>query len=106
MEEMKQVKGFFSSLFDLSFTELITARVVKVLYIIAIVLAGLSALTMIGIGMKGGVLSGIALLIISPLFFLLWVIVARIWLEVILVLFRIEQNTRGAKGAEQAPPKA
>lgn len=100
-------KSFLSSLFDLSFTEFITTRVIKVLFILAIIVSAIAAVVMIVTGFVGGALSGIVLLIISPILFLVFVILARVWLELVIVIFRIAENT--GRLAEQsrattAPP--
>jgi len=97
-------KGFLGSLFNLSFTEFITTRVIKVLFILAIIFAAIAALVMIVSGFAGGVLSGIVLLIISPILFLVYVILARVWLELVIVIFRIAENT--GRMADQNPGAA
>jgi len=97
-------KGFLGSLFNLSFTEFITTRVIKVLFILAIIFAAIAALVMIVSGFAGGVLSGIVLLIISPILFLVYVILARVWLELVIVIFRIAENT--GRLAEPSPGAA
>ncbi len=86
-------KGFIGSLFDLSFTEFVTTRVIKVLYVLAIIMAALVTLALVITGFAGGVGGGLLALILSPVVFLLYVLMARIWLEVIIVLFRIAENT-------------
>ncbi|NLX07570.1 MAG: DUF4282 domain-containing protein [Phycisphaerae bacterium] len=91
---MDRERGFFAALFDLSFSEFVTTRVIRVLYIIAIVVVALGMIGIILSGFAQGVSNGIVLLIVSPIVFLLYVLVVRIWLEVILVIFRIEENTR------------
>ena len=86
-------KGFFGGLFDLSFTEFVTTRVIKALYVIAIVIAAVFALGLLISGIaKGGAIAFLAV-IFSPIAFFLYVLMARIWLEVIIVLFRIAENT-------------
>lgn len=97
-------KGFLGSLFDLSFTEFITTRVIKVLFILAIIFSAIAAVAMIVSGFAGGAISGIVLLIISPILFLVYVILARVWLELIIVIFRIAENT--GRLAEQSPGAA
>ena len=97
-------KGFLGSLFDLSFTEFITTRVIKVLFILAIIVAAIVAFVMIVSAFAAGALSGIVVLIISPILFLLCVILARVWLELIIVIFRIAENT--GRLAEQGPGAA
>lgn len=93
-------KGFFGALFDFSFTEFITVKIIKVLYIIGIVMAGLGALAFLIGGFTKGFVAGVVMLIVSPLVFLLYVILIRMWLEVILVLFRIAENTSIMAGKE------
>lgn len=100
-------KGFLGSLFDLSFTQFITTRVIKVLFILAIIFSALAALFMIVSGFAGGALTGIVLLIVSPILFLVYVILARVWLELIIVIFRIAENTgrmAGQSPGSTAPP--
>ena len=41
-------KGFFGSLFDVSFSSLVTTKVIKVLYILSMILIGLMALIFVG----------------------------------------------------------
>ena len=89
-------QGFFSGVFDFSFKEFITIRVIKVLFILAIIGSAIAALTML----VGGVVSlrvatGRALLMIigSPILFFVYVLLARIWLEIVVVIFRIAENT-------------
>ena len=88
-------EGFFESLFDMSFTAFITTRIVKFLYILAIVVAGLMSLALVIGGARslpneyGGVF---VLFIAAPLFFLISVIFARVVLESIIVMFRIAEH--------------
>jgi hypothetical protein len=87
-------KSFFARLFDLSFTEYVTPSIIKVLFIIGFVLAGLfSLLVFISFANQGGgaVIAGI---IVAPLMFFFYVLMARVLSEVYLILFRIEENTR------------
>lgn len=86
-------KGFLSRLFDLSFETFITTSIIKVLYILFIVFAGLAAIGFILAGFATDAATGIVFLVLSPLLFLLYVILARIWLEIVIVLFRIHDQT-------------
>lgn len=89
-----QEKGFFELLFDLSFSEFVTTKIIKVLYVLAIIGAVIAALTTLfgGFATKSfsGVLRG---LVMTPIVFLLVTLMARIWLETLIVLFRIAENT-------------
>jgi len=97
-----EAKGFIGALFDLSFTSFITTKLVKVLYIIAIVGAALEALGVIGIGFARGSLYGLIMLVASPIVFFAIVIVARVYMELVIVIFRAaEQLTEVAKNTKR-----
>jgi hypothetical protein len=105
-------KGFFGSLFDLTFASFITTKIIKVLYVLAIIIAGLIALAYVIFAFAADpVLGLLTLVILAPLGFLLYVIYTRVFLELIMVIFRImETNTelvqlqRGAAGGPPPPP--
>jgi uncharacterized membrane protein len=102
---MEQKKGFFPVLFDFSFTTLMTPKLVKILFGIVIVVAGLGALFLIISSFEASIPAGVLMLIIGgPLLFLLSVLYARVILETVIVLFRISEHTaeiaeRGRKGS-------
>ena len=83
----------FGMLFDLSFTEFVTTRVIKVLFIIGIIFAAIGTISLIVGGFTAGAGQGVLFLILSPVVFLLYVLGARIWCEMIIILFRIAENT-------------
>jgi len=86
-------KGTLGLLFDLSFSEFVTTRIIKVLFVLGIVFAGIGSLIILGKGFNAGFLSGLLALVIAPLAFLLWTLMARMWCELIIVAFRIAENT-------------
>lgn len=86
-------KGTIGLLFDLSFSEFVTTRVIKILFILGVIGAGIGSLMFIVAGFSAGFLKGLLFLILSPLVFLLWTLGARIWCELIIVAFRIAENT-------------
>ncbi|MGD9935643.1 MAG: DUF4282 domain-containing protein [Dehalococcoidia bacterium] len=86
-------KGFLSRLFDLSFQSFITTSIIKVLYVLFIIVAGLASLGFIAVGFASNAGVGVVTLILSPLIFLLYVIMARVYLEIVIVLFRIHDQT-------------
>ena len=94
-------KGFFGRLFDLSFNEFITTKIITVLYVCAMIGAGVWGLAILfgGFATKsfGGILTG---LVLAPIAFLVGTILARIWLETLIVLFRIAENTAKIAGKE------
>jgi ABC-type multidrug transport system fused ATPase/permease subunit len=92
---MEQTKGFFQSLFDFSFTVFITAKIIKVLYGLSVAGAALVGLFLIISGFNISASAGVVMLLIgAPLFFLLSVIYTRVLLEIMIMIFRIEEHTR------------
>jgi hypothetical protein len=88
--------SFFSKLFDFSFKEFITLKIIKYLYIIGIAFAGFTALGMIGSGIaviREDFLRGILSILLSPVFFILLTLAARLVLEALVATFRIAENT-------------
>ncbi len=95
-------KGLIGRLFDFSFTEFVTAKVIPVLFGITIVLQAIAVLTMIGGAFKSGFGRGLLTLILSPVIYLLMVLMARIWCELVIVAFKIAENTRVLAAAAKA----
>lgn len=91
--EATNENGFFAKLFDFSFEEFITLSIIKIIYILLLVLSGLGALAMfLGLASQGGV--GVVFgLVVAPILFLVYVILTRVWLEFLIVVFRIERNS-------------
>ena len=96
--------GFFASLFDFSFSEFITTKLVKFLYGLGMLLGGVAAVGLIITGFVQSVIMGLVFLVLSPLIFLLYVIGARVWLELVIVVFRIAEHT--AEIAKQRGPSS
>ena len=89
---------FLRALFDFSFSQFITTRLIRLLYAIGVVIAALSALGAIIRGFNESAGAGVVALIVAPLIFLLVVIVARVWLELVIVVFRIAEYLRDMAG--------
>jgi len=81
------------ALFDLSFSTFITAKIVKVLFVLSVVLAAISALFLLAGGFRGGFGTAVLALIAAPLLFVFYVIMARVACELIMVVFNIAENT-------------
>ncbi len=86
-------KGFLAGLFDMSFSEFVTIRLIKVLYIIGIIGAVFAGLLFIVGGFSNGAGTGILFLLLSPILVGIYILMVRIWLELIIVVFRIAENT-------------
>jgi predicted nucleic acid-binding Zn ribbon protein len=81
-------------LFDFSFNHFVSSRIMAFLYGLSILSAGLIAFLLVIVGFNASMLFGVfALLIGAPLLFLLSVIYSRVFLETILVVFRIADPT-------------
>ena len=91
---MKDRKGFLSTLFDFSFSEFVTLRIISILYGIWMVMAGIGALIVIVAGFQQSAVLGIVALLLSPVLFCLWLLMGRIMFESTIVLFRIAANTK------------
>ena len=97
--------GFFGALFDMSFSEFITTKLIKVLYVLLLCLIGIGLVVGVLSGLstmfrRGGLLAGLVTVIVVPVVALILVIGARMWMETIIVLFRIAENTSDiAKGS-------
>jgi hypothetical protein len=87
-------KGFVASLFDFSFSSLITTRIIKVVYIILTVVLSLIGIVIFAAGLARGGGGGILQAILSPVLWLLYMIWARISLEVLIIIFRIGEDVR------------
>lgn len=96
MPAMPAQLGFMSGLFDFSFTTFITTKVIKVLY--GIWLVGLVLFILGGFGsaimgmVNGAILQGLLMVLITPFAAAIYLVVGRIYFELIIVAFRIAEN--------------
>lgn len=108
-------RGFFGSLLDLSFTSFVTTKLIKVLYVLSLVLLAIAYVVIaIALFSSGGGDSftvgddgtfqadsggntGLGLLwlfVLGPLFLFFYTLLYRVFFELVVVLFRIFENTR------------
>ena len=88
---------FLQALFDVSFDQFVSLKIIKVIYALSIFFAGLVALVSIIVGFRSSLFLGIFMLLIgAPLIFLLIVLYSRVLLEVILFNFRTADHESGA----------
>ncbi len=88
------MQDFFNALFDFSFKEFVTIKIIKVIYGIGLFFAAIGALAVLVKGFQAGTLLGILALILTPVVFILYSILVRVYLEVIIVLFRISEDVK------------
>jgi len=100
-------KGFFESLFDFSFKDFITPRIVSILYGLSIAGVGLAVLVSIINGFRWGAGAGLTALIVGAIMFFLGVIYVRVVLEVMVILFHIAGHVgdiaEQGRGPQQPP---
>jgi hypothetical protein len=91
-------KGFFRALFDFSFTSFVTTKIIKVLYVLILVLAVVSALVYTIIAFRVSAGFGILTLVIGdPLFIIIVMAFWRLVLEAFIVVFRISEDIRALR---------
>lgn len=90
---MNTSTSFVESLLDFSFTSFVTSKIIKLLYGLSILGAGLTAVIMIVCAFAMSALAGIfTLVIVAPLAFAIIVVYSRVLLEIIIVVFRISEH--------------
>lgn len=89
-----QQGGSFAALFNFSFSRFVTLKLISVIYVLAIVLLLAATIAAVYESFVENTNLGIAALLVSPFIFIISLLVTRVWLELIVVLFRIEENTR------------
>ena len=98
-----QYKGFLGTLFDFSFSEFITTKVIKFILGLAMVVNAILTIVFIFGAFRAGWLGGIIVLILSPLLYLVMMLFSRIYLELIIVIFRIAENLIAIRDSLSAP---
>jgi hypothetical protein len=93
----EEEKGFFASLFDLSMTEMITPKIIRAIFIISL----LGLLVSAAYGLVTAIMSGEVTLIILAIIavvigFFVLALLLRIYLEIMVVFFRIYDELRYA----------
>jgi len=86
--------GFLEALFDFSFSQFVTVKLVRVLYVLMLIVAVFAAVAIVVSLFSQGILFGIFSILLAPLGFLLVMVVARVWLEMLVVLFRVADYLR------------
>lgn len=95
---MELQKGFLATLFDFSFNDFVTTKIIRLLYVLGVLGAAVGAIIFIIGGFQTSTGIGILFLVLSPVIFFLYVLFVRIWLELIIVIFRIAEHTKDIAG--------
>lgn len=82
-------RGFLESLMDTRFDSLITPKLIRFLYVVSMVVLAIGTLIFVIAAFANKPSTGILVLILAPLVALIYLIVIRLWLELIVVTFKI-----------------
>ena len=85
----QQIRAVLDLVLDLSFKRFVTPRLVRMLYVLSLLAAVFYAGSWMFSGFKLGTLSGLFTMVTAPVAFLLYLIFARVTVELILAIFRI-----------------
>ena len=88
-----QQKGFFGSLFDVSFKSLAMTRIIRVLYILVLIAFALALLAIVVSAANQGGSEALFIIVFGTLGLLLYLMYIRLALEALIVIFNIGQNT-------------
>lgn len=86
--------GLIGALFDMSFRSFVTPRVIQLVFVLQMIILAIALLGMVASAFTQGAGMGLLLLLLSPVLFLIGVLAARIYLELVIVLFRIYETLR------------
>ncbi|MEO3934796.1 DUF4282 domain-containing protein [Micrococcaceae bacterium Sec7.4] len=111
---------FLKNLFDLSFTRFVSPSIAKIVYILIMIALGVMYLVLViaAFSSRNAVLGVLVLLVIGPLFVIIYLALARIGLESLVAGIRTAENTAelvrlqggtppsGSQGGLQAGPSS
>lgn len=93
-----EAKGFLRSLYDFSFSSFITLRVIRALYVLITILYTLGAIVaFVTLLVAHTVLTIIIAIVAVPIGYLIYLTIARISLEVLMVVFNIGKDVRAVR---------
>jgi len=86
---MQDEKNVFAGLFDFAFNHLLTRRIVKLLYILAILGGGIAVVVCVVVGMQHSPAEGLINLVSGIVCLFVGVLVVRVLSELALVILKI-----------------
>jgi uncharacterized membrane protein len=110
----QQIRAVLDLVLDLSFKRFVTPRLVRMLYVLSLLAAVFYAGSWMFSGFKLGTLSGLFTMVTAPVAFLLYLIFARVTVELILAIFRIadkiaplseEEAAKVVRNPAESPPQ-
>jgi hypothetical protein len=95
-------RGFFASLFDLSFTSFVTIKFAKVIYIVLMAFIALGYVFWVFAGFADSALAGMLFLLLGWIPGLITLILARVTMEFYIAMVRTSQNTAATRAELEA----
>ena len=95
-------KGFFSALFDFSFSSFVTIKFASFIYVLLMVVIGVSWLFFTVSGFTRDPLVGLLFLIGGAIVALVYIVLVRVGLEFYIAMIRTAQNTETTRGEIRA----
>jgi hypothetical protein len=89
---MPDEKNFFAGLFDFSFNHQLARRIVKLLYVIAIVFGGITVVACVVLGYQQSPAQGLINFVVGVVSLFVGILVTRVLLELALVILRIAES--------------
>ena len=93
---MPEEKNFFTGLFDFSFNHSLLRRLVKLLYVLAIIFGGITVVAYVVLGYQHSPAEGLINLVVGIVSLSVGVLVARALLELALLILRIAESIERA----------
>lgn len=93
-----EAKGLLKSLFDFQFTSLISTKIIRFVYALLVVLYSIGAVILFVAALVGGGAFGIVMaFLVIPLGYLVYLTLIRIWMEVLIVVFRMGDDVHAIR---------
>lgn len=94
-------KGLFESLLDFSFRECVTARNLKFLYGLHLLVGLIVAVAVVVTGFRDTTSQGLLMLVVAIVGFFFWMLYVRIALETLFAIFRIADAAAPMHGGSE-----
>ena len=95
-------KGFLGALLDTNFDHLVTPKLIRLCYVLALLLVTLSALIVLVVGvwvfqLRNGWLLGLLIMLSAPVVWIFEAVLVRIFMEAVVVRFKGVEHLRAIK---------
>ena len=91
---MKEKKGIMAGLLDFSFSELITEKIISILYIVGVIIISITGMVKFFKSLHSGGWGGIFGALWIIVIYVICIVAYRVYLELIMVFFKIAKDVR------------